>query len=208
MQRRWIGIDITHLAINIMEDRMKSAFPGIKFGVDGLPQSMDDARKLFKLDPFQFELWAIQRIIPGMQVTSKTGDQGIDGVGRAPVGKDANGRTKYAKIIASVKGGKNIPPSYMNELQGNLAKHNADMGVLLTLEDLPKRSEIVKICAKAGKYVIDSATGPVNYPILQTFKIEDVFEGRRPDLPSLMQSAAVAAPAMKRTRGKQATLTD
>lgn len=208
MQRRWIGIDITHLAINIMEDRMKSAFPGIKFRVDGLPQSMVDARKLFKLDPFQFELWAIQRIIPGMQVTSKTGDQGIDGVGRAPVGRDANGRTKYAKIIASVKGGKHIPPAYMNELQGNLAKHNADMGVLLTLEDLPKRSEIVKICTKAGKYTVDTVTGPMHYPILQTFKVGDVFEGRRPDLPSLMQSAAVAAPVIKRTRGTQSTLTD
>ena len=208
MQRRWIGIDITHLAINIMEDRMKSAFPGIKFRVDGLPQSTVDAHKLFKLDPFQFELWAIQRIIPGMQVTSKTGDQGIDGVGRAPVGKDENGRTKYAKIIASVKGGKNTLPSYMNELQGNLAKHNADMGVLLTLEDLPKRSEIVKICTKAGKYMVDTVTGPMHYPRLQTFKVGDVFEGRRPDLPSLMQSVAMAAPAMKRTRGTQSTLTD
>lgn len=66
--------------------------------------------------------------------------------------------------MASVKGGKHVPPAYMNELQGNLAKHEADMGILLTLKEPPKRIEITSICIRAGKYTVDAAAGPCTTP--------------------------------------------
>jgi site-specific DNA-methyltransferase (adenine-specific) len=37
LHRNWIGIDITHLAISLIEKRLKDAFPGIEFEVHGTP---------------------------------------------------------------------------------------------------------------------------------------------------------------------------
>ncbi len=36
--RQWIGIDITHLSISLIEKRLKDAFPEIKFTVHGTPK--------------------------------------------------------------------------------------------------------------------------------------------------------------------------
>ena len=38
LNRKWIGIDITHLAIGLIERRLKDAFPGIQFDVHGTPK--------------------------------------------------------------------------------------------------------------------------------------------------------------------------
>src|SRR5213080_598083 len=35
LHREWIGIEITHLAISLIEKRLKDAFPGIKYEVQG-----------------------------------------------------------------------------------------------------------------------------------------------------------------------------
>jgi hypothetical protein len=35
LNRKWIGIDVTHLAINLMRNRLKDSFPGMQFDVIG-----------------------------------------------------------------------------------------------------------------------------------------------------------------------------
>src|SRR5262249_30728144 len=59
MKRRWIGIDITHLAIGLIERRLKDAFPGIKFNIHGTPKDFGGAEDLAKRDKFQFQWWAV-----------------------------------------------------------------------------------------------------------------------------------------------------
>ena len=53
--RRWIGIDVTHLAISLIERRLKSAFPGIAFDVHGTPKDMGGARDLAYRNKYQFQ---------------------------------------------------------------------------------------------------------------------------------------------------------
>ena len=36
--RAWIGIDVTHLAIGLIEKRLRDAFPGVQFQTHGVPQ--------------------------------------------------------------------------------------------------------------------------------------------------------------------------
>ena len=60
--RRWIGIDITHLAIGLIEYRLKDAF-GIDPKVVGAPEDEAGARNLWQRDPFQFEAWAVTRLL-------------------------------------------------------------------------------------------------------------------------------------------------
>ncbi len=56
LKRKWIGIDITHLAISLIEKRLKDAFPGIQYEVHGTPKDMG-ARDLAARDKYQFQWW-------------------------------------------------------------------------------------------------------------------------------------------------------
>lgn len=55
LNRQWVGIDITHLAISLIERRLKDAFPGIAFEVHGTPKDLDGARDLARRDKYQFQ---------------------------------------------------------------------------------------------------------------------------------------------------------
>ena len=57
--RRWIGIDITYLAVALIKKRILEHFPDCKFCIEGEPKSEDDAKALFDQSPFQFESWAV-----------------------------------------------------------------------------------------------------------------------------------------------------
>jgi site-specific DNA-methyltransferase (adenine-specific) len=46
LKRSWIGIDITHLAIAIIEKRLRDAFPAVAFKVYGTPTDLEGARDL------------------------------------------------------------------------------------------------------------------------------------------------------------------
>jgi hypothetical protein len=54
LKREWIGIDITHLAISLIEKRLKDAFPGIKYEVHGTPKDLEGAHALAPQDKYQF----------------------------------------------------------------------------------------------------------------------------------------------------------
>jgi site-specific DNA-methyltransferase (adenine-specific) len=57
LNREWIGIDITHLAVSLIEKRIKDAFPGILFEVHGTPKDLEGARDLANRDKYQFQWW-------------------------------------------------------------------------------------------------------------------------------------------------------
>ncbi len=78
--RRWVGIDITHLAISLIERRLKNAFAGIAFDVHGTPKDLDGARDLAERDKYQFQWWAISLVDAQPYAGKKKGaDGGIDG---------------------------------------------------------------------------------------------------------------------------------
>ena len=81
LSRKWIGIDITHLAISLIEKRMKDAFPGISFEVHGVPKDFDGAVDLAKRDKYQFQWWACSLVnAQPYQGKKKGSDTGIDGL--------------------------------------------------------------------------------------------------------------------------------
>ena len=104
LNRQWVGIDITHLAIGLIERRLKDAFPGIKFEVHGTPKDFAGAEDLFKRDTYQFQWWAVTLINAVPYGGKKKGaDGGIDGYYFCkPDGKNT------AAGIVSVKGGENL----------------------------------------------------------------------------------------------------
>ena len=81
LDRAWVGIDITHLAISLIERRLKDAFPGIAFEVHGTPKDIDGARDLAERDKYQFQWWAVSLIDAQPFAGKKKGaDGGIDGL--------------------------------------------------------------------------------------------------------------------------------
>ena len=103
LNRRWIGIDITHLAIGLMKHRLRDTFgDDATYGVVGEPVSVPDAQVLAQQDPYQFQWWALG-LVGARPVEQKKGsDKGIDG--RLYFHDDAEGgKTKL--VILSVKAG-------------------------------------------------------------------------------------------------------
>src|SRR4030043_338402 len=85
LDRQWIGIDITYLSINLIENRMKAMFPGIQFEVIGKPKDLGSARDLALRDRYQFQWWALSLVrakpLGGFEMGGagkKGSDKGID----------------------------------------------------------------------------------------------------------------------------------
>ncbi|MFY0406900.1 DNA methyltransferase [Solicola sp. PLA-1-18] len=74
LKRRWIGIDISPTAVNIMLARMRKVTP-VPVKVIGAPDTEDDLRHLA---PFEFQNWVVQKFV-GTHSPRKSGDMGIDG---------------------------------------------------------------------------------------------------------------------------------
>jgi DNA methylase/Restriction endonuclease len=129
LRRHWIGIDVTHLAIALVERRLREAFPGVAFELHGVPKDLAGAQDLAAKRPFEFERWAVSLIADAQPYKSQGGgDAGIDGVLYFRLGKKETG-----KAILSVKGGKNINPGMVRDLKGTIDREKAAMGLFPTL---------------------------------------------------------------------------
>ncbi|MBI1903806.1 MAG: restriction endonuclease [Planctomycetia bacterium] len=186
--RRWIGIDITHLAITLIKFRLQDAFGkavAASYKVKGEPFSPPDARDLAASDPYQFQVWALGLVGARPTEFKKGADRGIDG--RLFFhDEDPGGPTK--QIIFSVKAGK-TGPAHVRDLRGVVEREKAAIGVLLSLEE-PTR-EMRKEAASAGFY--ESSWGAGEKPKharMQLYTVGELLEGRQPDFPTMRSAKA------------------
>ena len=178
LKRRWIGIDITSLAISLIRNRLGDAFEGrAKFEVVGEPVSSPDAAKLAKDDPYQFQWWALG-LVGARPVEGKKGaDKGIDG----RIFFHEGDKDKTKQIILSVKAG-HVTVSQLRDLRGVLDREKAEIGVLLCMDEptAPMRKE----AASAGFY--KSPWG--EHSRLQILTIDDLLAGKTIDRPPAQTS--------------------
>jgi len=166
--RKWVGIDITHLAIALVEKRLKDAFPRVAFEVHGTPKDFDGARDLAFRDKYQFQWWACSLVnAQPYQGKKKGADGGIDGL---IYFEDEKGPAK--KVIVSVKGGENITLTMLKDLIATVQGETAQIGMFVTL--IPPTKPMVVEAARAGFY--DSPLG-VSYPKIQILTIEGLLNG-------------------------------
>jgi hypothetical protein len=173
--RRWIGIDITHLAINLIRHRLKDTYGeeiNKTYEVIGEPTSVPDARVLAAQDPYQFQWWALGLVGARPVAEKKGADRGIDG--RLFFHDEPGGKTK--QIIFSVKAGKtNV--SHVRDLCHVVDREGAQMGVLISMHPntQPMRAE----AADMGSY--ESPWG--KHPKIQLLTVTDLLKGKRIDMP-------------------------
>lgn len=167
--RDWIGIDITHLAIGLIEKRLKDAFPGIEFSVHGTPQDIGGARDLFGRDPYEFQWWAVSLVNALPWGGRKRGaDAGIDGL--LYFQDEEKGQAK--KIIVSVKGGDTVHRDMIADLKNTVEREKAQMGWFVTLAKPTK--PMIKEAVSAGFYT--SPQG-IDYPKIQILTVEGLMAG-------------------------------
>jgi DNA modification methylase len=180
LKRRWIGIDITHLAVNLMKYRLQDTFgEAVKkeYDVIGEPTDIAGAEQLAGEDPYQFQWWALG-LVGARPVEQKKGaDKGIDG--RVYFHEPNEKATR--QIIFSVKAG-HTGVAHVRDLRGVLDREKAQIGVLITLQEptAPMRKE----AASAGFY--KSSWG--EHPRLQVVTVGELLEGKRLDTPPLHQA--------------------
>ena len=168
LKREWIGIDITHLAISLIEKRMKDAFPNITFQVYGTPTDFEGARNLAERNKYQFQWWACSLVnAQPFQGKKKGSDGGIDGL---IFFQDDNSGAK--KIIVSVKGGEHVSVTMVKDLIATVEREKAAMGLFVTLAEptKPMTTEAVT----AGFY--ESPKG--EFPKIQILTIADLLSGK------------------------------
>lgn len=173
LKRKWIGIDITHLAISLIEKRMKDAFPGISFEVHGVPKDFEGAVDLARRDKYQFQWWACSLVnAQPYQGKKKGADSGIDGLIFPMEDPDAPPQ----KIIVSVKGGDHVGSAMIRDLKGVVEREKAIIGLFVTLTE-PTR-DMLKEASSARFHEV----GTVQYPKIQILTIKGLLEGReRPE---------------------------
>lgn len=177
-RRQFIGIDVTHIAVSIIEFNFKNRF-GEAINVKGSPEDLDAAKDLFDRDPFQFEAWAVSKVAKLMPNEKKTGDRGVDGRGYF-MGDD----DKPQLVLAQVKGGKNISPTHIRDFIGTIENTGAKLGIFIVLEN-KNITKGMKTAIAKGNITVDKKT----YPKIQIYSVEDYFAGRNPpSLPAILDS--------------------
>ncbi len=179
--RSWIGIDVTYLATHLIKNRLVEAFgEGVEFSVTGEPTTREDAAKLAREDPFQFEAWALGLV--GARSTSKKrgADRGIDG--RLVFHEKLGGESR--EVLLSVKSGRTGVRD-VRDLRGEIEREEAEIGVLITMKEptAPMKVE----AASAGFYRSGSeGVGSWGqHPRIQIFTVAELLDGRRVDMPPL-----------------------
>ncbi len=199
--RKWIGIDVTHLAIAAIKGRMARMFPGIKFDVVGEPEDLGAARQLAHDDRYQFQSWACSLVAAmpqGAQGDSKTGkkgsDKGIDGV--ITFLDDKTGKPK--QVIVQVKSG-HVKSGDIRDLIGVLDREKAAIGVFITL-DAPT-ADMQTEAVKAGFY--HSPGWNKDYRRIQILTIEQLLKGAHLQMPPTAQTFKQAARAGTGSEGQE-----
>ena len=200
LKRRWAGIDVTHLAVALMKNRLKTAFdivPGRDYEVVGEPADTGGARALAEQDRYQFQFWAMSLLEAFPREQGRRGaDRGIDGVVYFIDGP----RRSPQKAIVQVKSGKVSSP-LIRDLKGTVEREKAALGLFITLEEPTRdmRTEAVS----AGFYHSD--VWQRDFPKLQIRTVAELLGGRAFELPQ-HPSMYQAAQRVKHEEGRQAGL--
>ncbi len=178
LKRRWIGIDVTYLAIDLIRKRLQDTFKHelAPYEEIGIPRDMPSAERLFQLNPFQFECWVLASVGARSAREKRGADRGIDGV--MNLRDEYSG--EYKKIILQVKGG-HVGVSQVRDLKGVLEREKAEIGVFLTLKRPTRQMQAE--ADEAGTF-IDPQFPKQRFSRLQILTIEEIFTGKKINLPT------------------------
>jgi len=206
LNRRWAGIDITHLAITLLKHRLKDAFgEDVKksYEVKGEPVDLSGARELaIGRDRYPFQWWALGLVgaRPAEADQKKGADKGIDG--HLSFHDDRLG-TKSKRVILSVKSG-GLKADDVRSIHSVVERDKAAIGVLIALDE--PTGKMKTEAASFGFY--NSPGWNTRHPKIQILTVADLLNGARIDMPPIRQTSTTfkKAPRAKVAEAPQALL--
>ena len=196
LNRRWLGIDVTHLSIALQKYRLHNQFElvsGSDYDVIGEPTTVDAARALAN-DPdnegrYQFEWWALSLIgakptkgKPGSRKGQKGADRGIDGIINF-FEEDDRGKPIASTVVVQVKSGK-VTSRDIRDLKGTVEREKAVIGVFITLE---KPTAAMQKEALAASYYESPGRQGKRYRKMQILTIADLLDSEGVECPGSMR---------------------
>lgn len=175
--RRWKGIDITYLAIDLIDTRLRDTYGddvANTYEIVGIPKDLQSARSLFARNPFDFERWAVS-LVDGTPNERQVGDRGSDGVITFPLDERNRGR-----VTVSVKGGRMVNPGMVRDLAGTVEAERSKMGVLITMDE--PTTGMAEAARLSGTYH-HALTGR-DYPKVQILSVASLLAGKKVAMPT------------------------
>ena len=201
--RAWIGIDITHIAIGMIEDRMRNGYPGIVFETIGVPKDLASAERLAAEDPHQFQQWICWQV-GGFPREKKGGDKGVDGwFNYEWVDPNRNNNRSIETGVISVKAGDIVNPNMVRDL-GRVMQRDGHRFGLFVMKGMPTKGmsdEAASHSLVEVQFGGDSTQGQ-RFPALQFVTLAELFQGRKPKLPPLISPVKKATRVETRTTHK------
>ncbi|MEV1249511.1 DNA methyltransferase [Nonomuraea sp. NPDC049750] len=174
--RKWIGVDITTLAIDLIDARLRHAYGEwitTSYEILGIPRDIAGARALLSRSPFEFKRWCV-RMVEGRPNDRNVGEGEVDGVIRVPIDVgDSSDR-----ILVSAKG-EMAAPWQVRDLVKAVISQKAAMGVFITLRKPTKT--MIETAQRAGIYTWP--LGGKKYPKVQIITVEELLKDKRPMMP-------------------------
>jgi len=195
LERNWIGIDITHLAINLIKRRIKDKYPTAKFEVVGEPKDLEGAKQLAQSDRYQFEWWALSLIDARPINDKKKGsDRGIDGIIYLFDPRDKTTKS----VLVQVKSG-HVKSGDIRDFKGTLEREKVKFGVFVTLEEPTKDMKEESIQYGYEK----SPLGDESIAKIQILTIKEILDGIKPKVLFVNVSYKKAEHSKKKGRKKE-----
>lgn len=184
LKRKWIGVDISHLSIGLIERRLAGEYGSkIKktYEIDGLPKDLDSAKQLAAgtdKGRLKFQDWIIETKIGGIHNPKKTADGGWDGH------LTFEGRYKKEIVLIEVKSGK-VTISQLRSFITVVKQQKASLGVFVCFED--KITKGMRLEAKGQGY-LDKDSLTTKCDKIQIIAVEDLMEGKNIQLPQIQRT--------------------
>jgi site-specific DNA-methyltransferase (adenine-specific) len=174
LQRRWIGIDSSHLGIAATRARLRSTFGDqvqSTYIVQGGPTSVAQASALAEQDRFQFTCWALG-VVGAMPIRKRrSSDEGIDGQLRFE-----DRRLGEQGVVFVVRAGL-LNKEILGQLETIRERSAAAIAVLITLQE-PSRS-IRSAFGMSPTFRTEAG----RFPRLQVLTVKELLIGTRPRYP-------------------------
>jgi hypothetical protein len=179
LKRKWIGIDITHLAVSVLKRRMERDFPGVTYRVRGEPADAASARDLAARKPLEFQAWMVDAVggIPvgaekEKKVAKAGGDDNRDGLLQF---QDDPKAERSKRMVLSVKAGESYvsKPEIVDALGGSMRRHGAALGALL-MSHRPSDGTY-KRAAGYGTWASETYAPKMRFPVIQIVTVDDIF---------------------------------
>jgi site-specific DNA-methyltransferase (adenine-specific) len=194
LKRKWLGVDISHLAIGLIERRLIKSYGKVikdSYEIDGLPKDISSAKQLAEGTSggrLKFQDWIIEAMLGGVHNPRKTADGGWDG----HLTFEMPNHQKQI-ILIEVKSG-NVNVKNLREFIQVINKQKAAIGVFVCFDK--QVTKPMRLEAKDAGYYKKEIFG-ANYDRIQIMTVEKLIEAEEIKMPNILTTTFKTAKGNK-----------